>query len=123
MNTNFSTGFNNFVSTANPSFGFFGPTTTFGAGAGAGVVGAGGVTTDTGVGSGGVTTGTGVIGSGGVTTGTGIGSTRVVKESVSQCSAVRLAVVRLAVTRFRGPWLISRDCAACFISPTPARAH
>ena len=72
LNTNFGTGFNSFVSTANPTLGFITPPITVSTGTGTGVVGTVGVTTGTGAGTGngtiGGTTGTGTIAG---TTGTG----------------------------------------------------
>ena len=74
LNTNLGTGFNNFVSTANPTLGFITPPITVSTGAGTGVVGTVGVTTGSGAGTGTgtTTTGTGTgTGTGGGTTGTG----------------------------------------------------
>jgi hypothetical protein len=48
LNTNLGTGFNSFVSTANPSLGFITPPITVSTGSGTGVVGTVGVTTGTG---------------------------------------------------------------------------
>jgi hypothetical protein len=72
LNTNFGTGFNSFVSMANPALGFITPpiSVSTGTGTGTGVVGTIGVTTGTG------TTGTGTGTSGGATgTGTTGGTT------------------------------------------------
>jgi hypothetical protein len=63
LNTNFGTGFNNFVSTGNTSMGFITPAVTVGTGTGTGVVGTVGVTTGTGdTGTTGGTSGTGTSG-------------------------------------------------------------
>jgi hypothetical protein len=72
LNTNFGTGFNSFVSTANPALGFITPPIVVSTGSGTGVVGTIGVTTGSGAGS----TGTGTTGTGTTATGTaGTGTT------------------------------------------------